>query len=120
VAKEFNRSRSTVASIRDAEGVGRTDSQKTAAAAAALREFDAQRRREVIALLVSRIVAVAETTTGAQSLQQLAVAVGIMVDKMRLEENKATGISEERNRGRPVAELTDDELRARIEQLRAN
>jgi transposase-like protein len=123
IAREFGRSISTVLAIRDRSGVDRSESKTTEAAtgaAAVYREFNAQRRREVIAKLIARVEVVAEMTTGAQALQQLATATGILVDKMRLEENKASTINEERGRGRPVAELSDDELRERLDRMHQN
>jgi hypothetical protein len=112
ISKEYRRSPDTILRIRDAAGLDRSPNKKgTESATMARGEFNAARRRALIARLSERIAEVAETTMTAQGMQQIAIAAGIVVDKARLEEGKATGINEERGT-RPLAQLADEELRA--------
>lgn len=66
------------------------EATKTAAASRARAEYGADRRRELSDLLFSRCEEVASDTRDSGVLKDLATVFGILTDKRRLEEGKAT------------------------------
>jgi hypothetical protein len=71
-------------------GVMSRDTAKTAAATEALVEYAADRRRALSDLLFSRVEVMAQTANDSGVLKDLATTFGILTDKRRLEEGKAT------------------------------
>lgn len=71
-------------------GVISQEDDKTAKAREALVEYGHERRRQLSDLLFGRIEDVALTTSDPGALKDLATTYGILVDKRRLEEGKAT------------------------------
>ena len=101
-----------------AKGLARARRQKTEAATAAVME-DARRRR---AELKRRLLEAADTTldrlaaegVAARDQQSLAITLGILVDKLRLEEGLATGRTETVDLG-----SAERRIEAEIERLSA-
>jgi hypothetical protein len=68
----------------------REDAKRTVVANLVVPEYNAERRRALGDLLFSRVEAIAEMSTDPGALKDLALTYGILIDKRRLEEGKAT------------------------------
>lgn len=67
-----------------------TSREATKKASAAIAVYGAERRRELSDLLFSRVNVVAQNSNDPGALKDLATTFGILTDKRRLEEGKAT------------------------------
>lgn len=93
VAKEFQRSRSSIAKIAREEGLD-ADQTSTAKATRAREQYAAAQRVELINKAFAKVErlldAFPDDPTAARDMRDLATALGILIDKRRLEDGEAT------------------------------
>ncbi len=89
IAKAFRRGKATVMRIRDAAELGRSELKRTEAAAKA-NIVDSETRKIGLSIIFLKGVELAYNAIKANDYQKASLGVAIAVDKLRLEEGKAT------------------------------
>jgi len=120
IAKKFRRSKDTVRRIANEEGLDfvRNATKKATEAAS---KWSKARRLELIGKFFDKLRDVIQVTSDPRELKDLSTALGIVIDKARLEEGQPTEITKNENNDNvsaTLAHLSTEELKAEIDRLR--
>jgi hypothetical protein len=120
IAKEFKRSGSTISEIAKENNLS-FDRSPTKKATEAANKWNKVRRFELIGKFFDKLRDVIQVTSDPRELKDLSTALGIVIDKARLEEGEPTEITKNENNDTisgTLAHLSTEELKAEIDKLR--
>ena len=120
VAKKFKRSVATVSKYAKENGIDVEHSQ-TKKAVETASKWNKARRFELIGKFFDKLRDVIQVTSDPRELKDLSTALGIVIDKARLEEGEPTEITKNENNDTisgTLAHLSTEELKAEIDKLR--
>ena len=120
IAKKFRRSKDTVRRIANEEGLDfvRNATKKATEAAS---KWNKARRFKLIGKFFDKLTDIIQVTSDPRELKDLSTALGIVIDKARLEEGQPTEITKNDNNDNvsaTLAHLSTEELKAEIDRLR--
>lgn len=120
IAREFKRSPGTITNIAQKNGLT-FDQTPTKKAVEAASKWNKARRFELIGKFFDKLRDVIQVTSDPRELKDLSTALGIVIDKARLEEGEPTEITKNENNDTisgTLAHLSTEELKAEIDKLR--
>lgn len=120
VAKKFKRSVSTISRCAKRNDVDVEHSQ-TKKAVETHQRWNKEKRFELIGKFFDKLTDIIQVTNDPRELKDLSTALGIVIDKARLEEGQPTEITKNENNDNvsaTLAHLSTEELKAEIDRLR--
>lgn len=120
VAKKFKRSVATVSKYAKENGIDVEHSQ-TKKAVETASKWNKARRFELIGKFFDKLRDVIQVTSDPRELKDLSTALGIVIDKARLEEGEPTEITKNENKTQMFEEfryMTEEDMRKEIEKLK--
>jgi len=120
IAKKFRRSKDTVRRIANEEGLDfvRNATKKATEAAS---KWNKARRFELIGKFFDKLTDIIQVTNDPRELKDLSTALGIVIDKARLEEGEPTVIAKNENKTQMFEEfqyMTEEDMKKEIERLK--
>ena len=120
IARNFKRSTNTISRIANRNGLDFTRAI-TKKATEAANKWNKARRFELIGKFFDKLTDIIQVTNDPRELKDLSTALGIVIDKARLEEGEPTEITKNENNDTisgTLAHLSTEELKAEIDKLR--